>query len=126
MYTDPKDMVPLLHEALATEPVPMSPMEEFTLSWEAASERLLDAAALPAGTRRQKHSATARVTYAAHWCMGVNHPVPIFDAFRSLTGAEPKVPWPERLSSGGRQLRIAGKKSARAASRAARALGDEE
>ena len=57
MYTEPSEMVGLVREALASEPVPMTPMEEFTLSWEAASERLLDAAALPAGTRRAKESA---------------------------------------------------------------------
>ena len=94
MYQDTADMVQLLNKALATEPVAMSPMEEFTLSWEAASERLLDAAALPAGTPRQKEQLSAQANYAVHYAMGVQ---PVYDIFRSVTGATPRVPWSERL-----------------------------
>ena len=82
-------MIHTLHEALQSEPTPLSPMEEFTLSWEAASERLLDAAALPAGTRRTKHNPTSTASYYLHYSFGVQ---PVFDVFRTVTGAEPKVP----------------------------------
>lgn len=112
MYRDPVEMVALLRTALATEPAPLSPMEEFTLSWEAASERLLDAAALPAGTRRSKASPRATAAYYLHYSFGVQ---PVFDVFRTVTGAEPKVPWSERASRAGRVARIGGRKASKAA-----------
>lgn len=73
----------------------MSPMEEFTLSWEAATERILDASALPASTPRAKDSSSTTYLYYLHYLMGVQ---PIFDVFRSVTGATPKKPWGERLN----------------------------
>ena len=87
-------------------------MEAYMLSWEAASERLLDASALPAGTRRNCESLGSTASYWVHWCMGINEPVPIFDAFRTLTGAPPKVPWGERIQSGRRALLSGGEEGA--------------
>ena len=121
MYTSPEHMVDTLNEALATEPAPMSPMEEFTLSWEAASERLLDAAALPAGTRRAKEAPSSKALYALHWCMGVQ---PVFDAFRTLTGAEPKVPWSVRARRTGKRISLTSGKVSRAASRVMDVVSD--
>jgi len=95
MYDDPMELVPLLREALASEPTPMSPMEQYRLSWDAASERLLDAAALPMGTQRTKEEPTSTLAYYTHYLMGVQ---PVFDAFRSVTGAPPVQPWSKRLS----------------------------
>jgi len=45
----------------------MSPMEQYALSWEAATERLLDAAALPAGTVRPQMWPLHQAAYAVHW-----------------------------------------------------------
>jgi len=95
MYDDPTELVPLLREALASEPLPMSPMEQYQLSWDAASERLLDAAALPQGTPRSRDALGPSLCYYAHWTMGVQ---PVFDVFRSITGAPPVVPWEQRLA----------------------------
>lgn len=125
MYRDPAEMVRLLHEALATEPVPMSPMEEFTLSWEAASERLLDAAALPQGTQRSKEALSSTAAYYLHYGMGVQ---PVFDVFRTVTGAEPKVPWSTRIERTGRVLKLGSAKASKASKRALRrndSHGDE-
>ena len=80
----PHELVPLLREALATLPQPMSPREQYMLSWEAATERLLDAAALPEGAPRTNERPLHALAYWAHWCMGVQ---PIFDGFRIVTGA---------------------------------------
>jgi hypothetical protein len=93
MYTDPKELVPLLREALSTEPQPLSPIEQYRLSWDAASERLLDAAALPLGTPRTRDSISSSLCYYTHYAMGVQ---PVFDVFRTVTGAPPVVPWGER------------------------------
>ena len=97
MYEDPSELAPLIKHALSTEPTPMSPMEVYSLSWEAASERLLDAAALPKGTPRNTDSAASQLQYFAHYLMGVQ---PIFDVFRTVTGAGPVVPWSQRLEHG--------------------------
>ena len=83
-YTSTAQLVPLLVEALMTEPQPMTAMEQYMLSWEAASERLLDAAALPAGTPRAGEGPDSKAAYAAHYLMGVQ---PVFDGFRKATGA---------------------------------------
>jgi len=85
-YTDKAQMVPLLREALLAPPLPMSPMEQYKLSWEAATERLLDAAALPEGAPRTTERPLHSLAYWAHWCMGVQ---PVFDLFRIATGAGP-------------------------------------
>ena len=101
----------------------MSPMEEFTLSWEAASERLLDAAAMPAGTRRSKDTPGAVASYYLHYLMGTQ---PIFDVFRTITGAGPKVPWPDRWDRSQRVMRVSGRRVTRAAARATDAHNEEE
>lgn len=67
------------------------------LAWQAASERLLDAAALPDGTRRSVGTPAAKLAYAVHYAMGVQ---PVFDVFRTVTGAGPVVPWRERWERG--------------------------
>lgn len=93
-YSSDEQLVPLLLDALASEPESLSPMEQYMLSWEAASERLLDAAALPAGTPRAGKSITSYLCYALHYAMGTQ---PIFDVFRIVTGAGPVTPWNEQL-----------------------------
>ena len=44
LYEERAQLVPLLRTALATPPAPLSPKELYLLSWEAGTERLLDAA----------------------------------------------------------------------------------
>jgi len=100
MYNDPIELVPLLREHLAKEPASMSPREAYMLSWDAASERLLDAAALPEGSKRTRESPASTLAYYTHWGMGVQ---PVFDMFRTVTGAPPVVPWSERLRPGRRK-----------------------
>jgi hypothetical protein len=101
LYSDAAEIVPLVWSALAEEPAEMSPMEAYMLSWEAASERLLDAAALPTGTRRTCETAASTLAYYTHYAMGVQ---PVFDVFRTLTGAGPKVPWADRFRGGGEAI----------------------
>ena len=123
MYSDPAELVPLLAEALAEEPTPMAPMEVYALSWEAASERLLDAAALPAGTKRTCDTAASTLAYYTHYAMGVQ---PVFDVFRTVTGAGPKVPWSERFDR--RALKVGGERASRGMSGATgsgQSSGDE-
>ena len=100
-------------------------MEAYMLSWEAASERLLDAAALPAGTQRSCETPTSIASYWVHWTMGVNHPVPIFDVFRTVTGAGPKIPWDERFKRSRRNLQASGKLVGKAGKRALSGASDE-
>jgi len=95
-YVGEEQMVPTLLEALASDPVPLSPMEQYMLSWEAATERLLDAAALPEGTERTATHALPTLAYYGHYAMGIQ---PVFDVFRALTGAEPVIPWNDKLST---------------------------
>ena len=90
----PAELVPTIIEALASDPTPLSPMEQYMLSWEAATERLLDAAALPEGAPRTNERPSHGLAYYTHYAMGIQ---PVFDAFRSATGAEPVVEWSDRL-----------------------------
>jgi len=83
-YNSTDQVIPLLMEALQSEPAPLSAMEQYMLSWEAATERLLDAAALPAGTRRASTGITSSIAYALHYIVGVQ---PIYDILRIATGA---------------------------------------
>ena len=94
MYDETEELVPKLAEALSSPPAPLNEMEQYMLSWEAATERLLDAAALPAGTKRPKERPLHQLAYYAHWTMGVQ---PVFDVFRSVTGAAPVMTLPQRL-----------------------------
>ena len=77
-------LVPLLAEALATPPVALSPHEQYLLSWEAATERLIDAARLPrsASPRADPRHALA---YGAHWAAGMP---PLGAMGREFAGAE--------------------------------------
>ena len=93
---NPAELVPTLRKALASDPTPLSPMEQYMLSWEAATERLLDAAALPEGAPRTTERPLHALAYYAHYGMGVQ---PVFDAFRKLTGAEPVIEWSDGLRS---------------------------
>ena len=113
LYDDTSQMVPMLLDALATEPVPMSQREQYMLSWEAATERLLDAAALPEGSPRVCERPESTAAYAAHYAMGFQ---PVFDGFRIATGAPPVVPVRERVA--------AARDSADKARRAATALAE--
>ena len=112
------------------------------LSWEAATERLLDAAALPEGSERSNQQPSNALLYWLHYAMGIQ---PVFDVFRSLTGAEPEIPWsdsnfvsaqPARRQGGvgayglrgapttlARTTRVVARKVSRA--RVVRQLGDE-
>jgi digalactosyldiacylglycerol synthase len=141
-YEAEENMVPTLQRALASEPVPLSPMEQYMLSWEAATERLLDAAALPEGSERSNQQPSNALLYWLHYAMGIQ---PVFDVFRSLTGAEPEIPWsdsnfvsaqPARRQGGvgayglrgapttlARTTRVVARKVSRA--RVVRQLGDE-
>lgn len=95
MYDDPMELVPLLREALASEPTPMSPMEQYRLSWDAASERLLDAAALPMGTQRTKEEPTSTLAYYTHYLMGVQascQAKPLLDASAACQTSATRVP----------------------------------
>jgi len=102
-YDDPSELKSLMNEALETPPLPMSPMEQYALSWEAATERLLDAAALPAGSRRPKEKLMPQLAYYTHFAMGVQ---PVFDVFRTVTGAGPEVPWDQRFAMSWRGSRV--------------------
>ena len=86
LYEHDRELVPLLRGALRTMPQPMSPREQYMLSWEAATERLLDAAALPEGAPRTNERPLHTLAYGAHWCMGVS---PVYDAIRIATCAGP-------------------------------------
>lgn len=94
--TKPAELVPTIREALASDPTPLSPMEQYMLSWEAATERLLDAAALPEGLSRTNERPSHALAYYTHYGMGIQ---PVFDAFRSATGAEPVIEWSDRLTT---------------------------
>jgi len=93
-YKSNDQLVPLLIEALTSDPTPLSPMEQYMLSWEAASERLLDAAAFPAGTSRPGRTAKSYAFYYLHYAMSTQ---PFFDMIRTVTGAGPVTPWAEQF-----------------------------
>ena len=113
----PAQLVPTLVAALEGDPRPMSRMEQYMLSWEAASERLLDAAALPEGTpRRTATSYGSTLAYAAHYAMGVQ---PVYDAFRVITGAGKVEEWSDRPSEAQVLKARLAKKAAERAERAA-------
>jgi len=76
-----------LEAALEAEPKPVSPVERYTLSWEAATERLMDAAALPDNTKRQAQMPGHELAYRLHWVMGLP---PWGDVLRTYSNA---VPW---------------------------------
>ena len=63
---------------------------------QAATERLLDAAALPEGAPRTNERPSHGLAYYTHYAMGIQ---PVFDAFRSATGAEPVIEWSDRLTT---------------------------
>ena len=86
LYEHEHELVPLLREAMRTPPQPMSPREQYMLSWEAATERLLDAAALPEGAPRTNERPLHALAHGAHWCMTA--PGPVYDALRVITCAD--------------------------------------
>jgi len=94
LYDDPAQLGSLISEALATPPAAMTKMEQYALSWEAATERLLDAAALPAGTRRPKERPLHSLAYGVHYTMGTQ---PLCDVLRVASGVRPVFSVEERL-----------------------------
>ena len=83
-FDDRSQLLPLLKEALATPPLPLTPREQYLLSWEAAIERLLDAAALAddgAGVPRDEPLANA--AYSFHNALSAP---PLDDYFRENAG----------------------------------------
>ena len=75
------------------------------LSWEAATERLLDAAALPAGTRRPRERPLHTLAYYTHYAMGAN--AAIADGFRVVTGAPSLATWNEARAREGPVAKLA-------------------
>jgi len=96
MYEERSELAALLREALATPPLPMSPKEQYLLSWEAATERLLDAALLPAAVAPRGRPEPA-LAYAVHASLGA----PLLDDyFRANSGATPQyATWQERVAA---------------------------
>ena len=99
--------MPAIAEALASDPNPMSPMEQYMLSWEAATERLLDAAALPEGAPRTNERPSHALAYYTHYGMGIQpnpHPNPYPDLNPSPNpnpnpNSNPNQVWASSLSS---------------------------
>ena len=101
--------MPAIAEALASDPNPMSPMEQYMLSWEAATERLLDAAALPEGAPRTNERPSHALAYYTHYGMGIQpnpHPYPDPNPYPDLNPSpnpnpnpNPNQVWASSLSS---------------------------
>ena len=98
MYDHRSQLSALLVQALATPPLPIPPKEQYLLSWEAATERLLDAAALPEGTRRPRERPLHAAAYALHNALGSTDSAA--DFFREGSGATPASALsPERMAA---------------------------
>jgi len=83
-FSNDQEFAQQLKAALESEPEPLAAVERYTLSWEAAIERLMDAAALPEGSVRQADMTGHKAAYALHWVMGL----PAFgDGFRGFSNA---------------------------------------
>ena len=97
VYNDASEIVPRLQEALKTAPVPLSPKEAYLLSWEAATERLLDAALLPKMRAAPREQLLPAAAYALHAAMGA----PLLDDyFRANSGGTPQfATWQERVTA---------------------------
>ena len=98
LYEERAQLVPLLRDALATPPAPLTPKELYLLSWEAGTERLLDAALLPAS--RAPLSAEpllSALAYRFHWLISSQ---PFADAWYEFAGATPQhAAWRDRLAA---------------------------
>ena len=87
VYDDAQQLVPLLAEALRAPPKALTPEEQHALSWEAATNRLLDAARLRADAPTlPRDEPLAAAAYAVHHALGFG---PLDDYFRANSGATP-------------------------------------
>ena len=99
LYEGSDGLVPALTEALRTPPAPMAAKERHLLSWEAATERLLDAARLPEAAPSPADNPLTSLAYLAHNAMGYG---PASPYFRENSGATPNSALPgDGLGLGG-------------------------
>jgi len=97
IYDDRAKMMPLLVQALKTPPEPLTAYEQYQLSWEAATDRLLDASRLDVGEGVPRQSPLHALSYAVHYAMGVP---PLDDYFRANSGATPiYASWKDRVAA---------------------------
>jgi len=97
VYDDPSELFPRLRNALASPPAPLSAKELYLLSWEGATERLIDAAALAPSAPPLRADALHGVAYALHNTLTLP---PFDDYFRANSGATPLyASWSERLAN---------------------------
>jgi len=97
VYDESTQLLPLLLDTLAKPPRPMTAKEQYLLSWEAATERLLDAALLPEEAPAARDSPLHGLAYQAHYALGVGS---LDDYFRENSGATVGTRWPaERVAS---------------------------
>ena len=85
-YSERSGLLPAVRAALATPPQPLSPKELYLLSWDAATERLIDAARLTQNQPSPRTDPLTGLAYAVHHAMGLG---PMDDYFRANSGATP-------------------------------------
>jgi len=85
LYDQQSELIPLLTEALRTPPAPLPPKEQYVLSWEAATERLLDAARIEA-SESGRDAPLQELAYTMHNAM--SQPL-LDDWWRENSGATP-------------------------------------
>ena len=96
MYDDRSELTPLLIEALKTPPAPLTEEERERLSWQAATERLLNAARLPAEVTPAREDLLTTAAYTVHNALGWGV---LNDYFRENSGATPvHATWGERFA----------------------------
>lgn len=95
LYSERTDLLPTVADALRTPPLPLSAKEQYLLSWEAAIERLFDAALLEGGTPTPSSNPLAQAAYVAHYALGVEvGPLDLDGYFRTNSGATPRSALP--------------------------------
>ena len=95
LYSERTDLLPTVADALRTPPLPLSAKEQYLLSWEAATERLFDAALLEGGTPTPSSNPLAQAAYVAHYALGVEvGPLDLDGYFRTNSGATPRSALP--------------------------------
>ena len=88
VYNNRAQLVPFLAKALITTPKALSPEELHVLSWEAATQRLVEAAGLPADRLVQpRDEVLTSAAYTLHHALGWG---PLDDYFRENSGATPE------------------------------------
>merc|ERR1711924_302467 len=85
LYDDQSELIPALTEALRTPPAPLPPQEQYVLSWEAATDRLIDAARIEA-SESPRESPLQELAYTMHNSM--SQPL-LEDWWRENTGVTP-------------------------------------